>query len=132
MGARLMVDKSWGLAPTPPIERRARGEPLADRLEARAAARAASAASRETARQAARAADAALRESDPHTAAAQRRRGSGRKDIVREDRDTSGYRMVTDPARIRALAARGASAQSLSDVLGLPVEAIRQALADAG
>ncbi|QNE32054.1 hypothetical protein F1C10_08940 [Sphingomonas sp. NBWT7] len=125
-----MVDKSWGLAPTPPIERRARSEPLADRLEARAAARAASAASRETARQAARAADAALRESDPHTAAAQRRRGSGRKDIVREDRDTSGYRMVIDSDRIRALAARGATPESLAEVLRLPIETIRQALAE--
>jgi hypothetical protein len=80
----------------------------------------------------ARDADAALRARDPHAAAAQRQRGSGRKDIVREDRDTTSYRMVTDHARIRTLAARGASAESLADVLGLPIDEVRQVLADVG
>jgi hypothetical protein len=38
--------------------------------------------------------------------------------------------MVTDHARIRTLAARGASAESLAAVLGLSIHEIRQVLAD--
>jgi hypothetical protein len=133
-----MVDKSWGLTPSTPRPASPRplsaavpgGGSLASRLDERSAARAKLAEEREAARQAAREADAALRARDPHMAAAQRRRGSGRKDIVREDRDTSNYRMVADPDRIRALAARGASPESLADVLRLPIETIRQALAE--
>ena len=132
-----MVDKSWGLPPArssgearKPIEPLAR-EPLTARLDARASARAAQAAQREAERLAKREANVALAARDPHAAAAQRHRGSGRKDVVREQRDTSGYRMVADEARIRMLASRGASPQSLADVLGLPIETIRQALADA-
>lgn len=133
-----MVDKSWGLPPArspsaarQPIEALPR-EPLTARLDARAAARAAQAAEREAARRAKREANVELSARDPHAAPAQRHRGSGRKDVVREQRDTSGYRMVADGARIRTLAARGASPESLADVLGLPIEEIRQALADAG
>ncbi|OWK30030.1 hypothetical protein [Sphingomonas dokdonensis] len=145
-----MVDKSWGGPPLSNVRvrtndsleeraaRRAREREnraqsrdtgMAERLEARAKAREAGAAERERIRQERREAEAKLAQSDPHTAAAQRRRGSGRKDIVREERDTTGYAMVVDPARIRTLADRGASVDSLAAVLGLSVQEIKDALA---
>lgn len=145
-----MVDKSWGGPPLSNVrvrtndsleeraarraqerENRARSRDagMAERLEARARTREAEAAERERIRQERREAEAKLAQSDPHTAAAQRRRGSGRKDIVREERDTTGYTMVVDPARIRKLADRGASVDSLAAVLGLTVQEIRDALA---
>ncbi len=128
-----MVDKSWGQrSPATSDVQPPRGDTLAARLDARAAARAQLADEREALRRSRREANEALALQDPHAAAAQRRRGSGRKDIVREQRDTSGYRMVADAARIRALAARGASAESLADVLGLPIETIREAIEGAG
>ncbi len=128
-----MVDKSWGQrSPVTSDVLPPRGDTLAARLDARAAARAQLAEEREALRRSRREANEALAVHDPHAAAAQRRRGSGRKDIVREQRDTSGYRMVADAARIRALAARGASAESLADVLGLPIETIREAIEGAG
>ena len=105
---------------------------MAARLEARAKAREAEAAERERIRQERREAEAKLAQSDPHTAAAQRRRGSGRKDIVREQRDTSGYTMVVDAARIRKLADRGASVESLATVLGVSVQEIKDALINEG
>lgn len=127
-----MVHKSWGTpaatapgmptrspAPTP-----AYAPDTRSRLDARAAARAEQAREREAAREARRKADAELAERDPHRAAAQRRRGSGRKDIVREQRDTSGYAMVVDRERVRALAQRGASPASLAAAFQLPVEEI--------
>lgn len=146
----MVVDKSWGGPPLSNVrvrtndsleeraarraqerENRARSRDagMAERLEARARAREAEAAESERIRQERREAEAKLAQSDPHTAAAQRRRGSGRKDIVREERDTTGYTMVVDPARIRKLADRGASVDSLAAVLGLSVQEIRDALA---
>lgn len=148
-----MVDKSWGGPPlsnvplrtNDSLEERAarraqaredrartRDDGMAARLEARAKAREAEAAERERIRQERREAEAKLAQSDPHTAAAQRRRGSGRKDIVREQRDTSGYTMVVDAARIRKLADRGASVESLATVLGLSVQEIKDALINEG
>ena len=109
----------------------ARGGDMAERLETRARAREAQAAERERIRRERREAEARLAQSDPHTAAALRRRGSGRKDIVREQRDTTGYAMVVNAERIRKLAARGASVASLSAVLGLSTQEIENALADA-
>ncbi|OWK29580.1 hypothetical protein [Sphingomonas mucosissima] len=145
-----MVDRSWGGPPLSNVPVRtndsleeraarraqaredranARGGDMAERLEARAKAREAQAAERERIRQERLEAEAKLAQSDPHTAAAQRKRGSGRKDIVREQRDTTGYAMVVNADRIRKLAARGASIASLSAVLGLSTQEIEEALA---
>ncbi|WP_334656628.1 hypothetical protein [Sphingomonas panaciterrae] len=130
-----MVHKSWG-AGAGADQRHARGAGSArgdatlPRLEARAAERAASAQAREALRQERRRADAELTASDPHRAAEQRRRGSGRKDIVREQRDTSGYTMVVDRQRVRALAGRGASIASLAAAFNLPADDIEALLAD--
>lgn len=147
-----MVDKSWGGPPLSNVPIRtndsleeraarraqaredraqARDHGMADRLEARAKAREAQAAERERIRQERREAEAQLAQRDPHTAAAQRKRGSGRKDIVREQRDTTGYAMVVNADRIRKLAERGASVESLSAVLGLSIQEIEEALAAA-
>jgi hypothetical protein len=146
-----MVDKSWGgdtsatfrirtnATPEQRAAERARAREqraseragaMSDRLEARSAAREAEMAQREQARTERREAEARLAEGDPHAAAAQRRRGSGRKDIVREDRDTSGYATVANGGRIRELVKRGASVASLAEVLGLTVEDIERALAE--
>ncbi|MBW6528805.1 hypothetical protein KZ813_18345, partial [Sphingomonas sp. RHCKR7] len=109
-----------------------RAESTAARLEARAAARAAQAQERETARRSRREAAAALAERDPHRAAAERHRGSGRRDVVRQDRDISGYATVVDAERIRTLAARGASVAGLAAVFGLAAEEIERVLAADG
>lgn len=115
---------------------RARVDTMTERLEARARARETQAAERERIRQERRDAEAKLALSDPHKAAAQRRRASGRKDIVREQRDTSHYAMIVDAGRIRTLAARGASLASLAAVFNLTedqiAEALREAPADHG
>lgn len=145
-----MVDKSWGVTGTPGVSirtndsleqraaeraraRAARADDSAaampDRLTARALAREAEQRDREAARTARREQEAALTARDPHTAAAQRHRGSGRRDVVREDRDTSGYAMNVDPGRIRALAGRGATASSLAAVFNVPIEDIERVLA---
>lgn len=145
-----MVDKSWGVpgasdlrvrtnrSPAERADDRARArdariatrdDGLAARLEARAAQREAEKVAREAARTARREEEQRLAASDPHKAALQRRRGSGRKDIVREDRDTTGYAMVVDAQRIRTLAARGASVESLAAVFNMPVAEIERALA---
>ncbi|WP_052742546.1 hypothetical protein [Sphingomonas sp. Ag1] len=130
-----MVHKSWGAGASAdqrhaPGAGPARGDATLSRLEARAAERAASAQAREALRQERRRADAELTASDPHRAAEQRRRGSGRKDIVREQRDTSGYTMVVDRQRVRALAARGASIASLAAAFHLPADEIEALLAE--
>lgn len=147
-----MVDKSWGGPPLSNVRLRTNDSPedraarraqarqdraeardigMAARLDARAKAREEQATQREQLRQERREAEAKLAASDPHTAAAQRRRGSGRKDIVREQRDTTGYAMVVNAEHIRKLAARGASVASLSAVLGLSIQEIEEALATA-
>ena len=113
-----MVDKSWG-TPSPSPDFRVRSNLS---LEQRAAERAA-------AREARRAEEQKLAEGDPHAAAAQRRRGSGRKDVVREQRDTRGYTTVVDVARMRELAKRGASVTGLAGAFGVSVEEVEAALA---
>lgn len=145
-----MVDKSWGVPGTSII--RVRSNDTSQRADDRAEARAARSAERaelmarrqdgriarrEVDRQANEQARAQRREqeqqlaaADPHAAAAQRRRGSGRRDVVREQRDTSCYTMIVDVERIRKLATRGASVSGLSTVFGIPEEEIRHALAD--
>lgn len=125
-----MVHKSWGSPPLAPAPERPTQTDTFNRLEARAAAREAQAREREAARQARRQADAELAARDPHRAAAQRRRGSGRKDIVREQRDTSGYAVVVDRERVRALARRGASPASLAAAFESSIEEIARLLAD--
>ncbi|MBB4155333.1 hypothetical protein GGQ80_003253 [Sphingomonas jinjuensis] len=128
-----MADKSWGLPSTTPPARRASGgaEGLLTRIDARAAAREAAAVEREQQREARRTELAALAEKDPHAAAASRQRGSGRKDVVREQRDTTGYSVVVDEDRIRLLARRGASLAALAATFGLTGDAIEGILNDA-
>jgi hypothetical protein len=146
-----VVDKSWGVAPAAGFRVRtndsaadraaeranaraeraaAREGALAGRLEARAAAREADALAREQARTERREQERRLAEGDPHAAAAQRRRGSGRKDVVREQRDTRGYTTIVDTGRIRELARRGASIAGLAGAFGISEAEVAQALAD--
>jgi len=68
---------------------------------------------------------------DPHAAAAQRHRSSGRKDVVREQRDTRKYATVVDIGRIRELAKRGASIAGLARAFDITETQVRDAL-DAG
>ncbi|WP_235199443.1 hypothetical protein [Sphingomonas sp. RIT328] len=147
-----VVDKSWG-TPSPAglrvrsnlglddraaqraAAREARAQARAgeseQRLKDRTAAREQDARAREAAREERRVAEQQLAEGDPHAAAAQRRRGSGRKDVVREQRDTRGYTTVVDVARMRELAKRGASVAGLAGAFGVSEEEVRAALADA-
>ena len=151
LGTMDMVDKSWGVSGTPSfrvrandtghraIERAAAREArsveraglMAQRQEERIARREADLQANEEARARRREQEEQLAATDPHTAAAQRRRGSGRRDVVREQRDTTGYAMVVDGERIRTLAARGASVASLSAVLGMSEDEVQRALAAA-
>jgi hypothetical protein len=146
----VMVNKSWGVPGTSSFRVRPTdtGQRAADRVEAREARsteRAELMARRQDARIARREADLQANEqaraerrdreqqlaaADPHTAAAQRRRGSGRRDVVREQRDTSGYTMIIDGERIRKLAARGAPVSGLAAVCGISEEEVQRALAD--
>lgn len=125
-----MADKSWGLPVTTVPARRATGgtEGLLTRIDARAAAREAAAQEREQARESRRSELAALAVKDPHAAAASRPRGSGRKDVVREQRDTTGYAIVVDEDRIRLLARRGASTAALAATFGLTADEIERVL----
>jgi hypothetical protein len=147
-----MVDKSWGVAGATGVraETNDLGRRHTDRADARASRstdRAAAMARRQEERAARRDADTQVRDqeraqrheeqqqaaaTDPHAAAAQRRRASGRRDLVREQRDTSGYTMTIDADRLRALAGRGASVASLSSVFGITAEEVEQALNDGG
>jgi|GEM_PF-1756038 len=114
---------------------RAREAAIAQRLESRAVDRAADIAARERARvdrrdaevRAAAAASGAT-PADPHAAAASRRRGSGRKDVVREQRDTRSYTTIVDHGRIRELASRGASVSGLAGAFDLSEAAVRRIL----
>jgi hypothetical protein len=131
-----VVDKSWGLSnAAPPTDQPRRAglpaEGTTDRLAARARAREAAAQEREAARQARLDERARLAAEDPHAAGARQPRGSGRKDIVREQRDTTGYALIKDVARIRTLAERGASVDGLARVFGLPEDEIERILATA-
>ncbi len=151
IGAATLVDKSWGAAPTTPgfrirtndspdqraAERaRARDERakeraamMGQRLEARAVDREADIQAREQARLARREEEERKANGDPHAAAAQRRRGSGRKDVVREQRDTRGYATIVDIDRMRELARRGASVSGLAGAFGITEAEVQAALA---
>ncbi len=148
-----MVDDSWGV--TPPnggvrvrtndsLEERAaarararearasdRAATMTGRIEARAAFRERETAAREAERTARREAETIAAARDPHAVAAKRHRSSGRKDVVREQRDTRGYATVVDETRIRELAKRGASLSGLAGAFGIDEERIREIL-DAG
>ncbi|MEJ8628811.1 hypothetical protein P0F65_00575 [Sphingomonas sp. I4] len=146
-----MVDDSWGVTPArgglrvrtnDTLEERAaarararearageREALMANRLEARAANRERDIAAREAERTARREAETAAAAKDPHAAAAKRHRTSGRKDVVREQRDTRGYATLVDEERIRELAKRGASLGGLAAAFGITVEEIAQVLA---
>ena len=149
-GERL-VDKSWGVSSSPnfrvrtndsPSDRaaerasarearlRARNETMAQRLEARAASRDAEVAARERARLERREQEMRRASRDPHAAAAERHRPSGRKDLVREQRDTRSYTTVVDEGRIRELARRGASVSGLAGAFGITTDEV-QAVLDA-
>lgn len=148
-----MVDKSWGVAASPgfsvrsnagPDDRAAerararetraqeRAEAANRRVETRAAARDADVAAREQARSERRDREARAATGDPHAAAAARRRSSGRRDVVREPRDTRSYATVVDEERIRALAARGASVAGLAGAFGIGEHEVHDILAAAG
>lgn len=148
--AEAPVDKSWG-GDAPGILRVRTNERPAERAarraqdrEARATERAAAISQRLAVRAAGREADAIARgharterrehelraiSDDPHAAAAKRHRGSGRRDVVREQRDTRGYATVLDEGRIRELAARGASVAGLADAFDLAEPDIARILA---
>jgi hypothetical protein len=148
-----VVDKSWGVSG--PSEFRVRSNAsLQDRAAARAKAReeraseraltlkqqleekavrrAADVAAREQARTQRREAEmrvaADLHAADPHAAAAARHRSSGRKDIVREDRDISAYTIVVDHRRMRELAARGATISGLASAFGISQQDVERVL----
>lgn len=149
-----MVDKSWGVSPGAPgfrvrsnasIEDRAaerartrdersreRAAAMTALVEERAAARVREAAAREAARIERRTREEQAGSGDPHAAAAARHRSSGRKDVVREQRDTRGYATVVDVERMRALAARGASIGGLAGAFGISEAEVEAALSDTG
>ena len=126
------------LSPTDRAEERAKARALraedraataVTRSEARASDRAALAKEREQAREERRIAEEKLAVGDPHAAAASRRRGSGRKDVVREQRDTRAYATVVDAGRMRELARRGASLTGLAGAFGITVAEVEAVLA---
>jgi hypothetical protein len=145
-----LADKSWGTSPTPDFRIRTNASPeqrAAERAEAREARtreRAQTAILRTQTRSASRDAESVAREAervarrereqrdavgDPHAAAAARRRSSGRKDVVREQRDTRSYTTVVNVDRMRELAKRGASIAGLAGAFGITVEEVEAALA---
>ncbi|MBZ6380898.1 hypothetical protein [Sphingomonas sanguinis] len=146
-----LVDDSWGVTPAKgglrirtndSLEDRAaarakarearaseRESLMASRLEARAANRERDIAAREAERAARRDAEMAAAAKDPHAAAAKRHRTSGRKDVVREQRDTRGYATLVDEGRIRELAKRGASLGGLAAAFGISEDEIQTILA---
>lgn len=109
---------------------RERSDLMAQRQEARIARREADLQANEEARTRRREQEQQLAATDPHAAAAQRHRGSGRRDLVREQRDTSGYAMIVDSERIRKLAARGATVAGLATAFGISEEEVHRTLAD--
>ncbi|MCU6454399.1 hypothetical protein LPN01_09950 [Sphingomonas sp. A2-49] len=146
------MDKSWGVAPTTTPSFRVRSNAGPDqraaeraqareararehaaaterRLQARTADRDADIRAREAARLARREDEERQAQGDPHAAAARRRRGSGRKDVVREQRDTRGYATIVDVGRMRALAQRGASIAGLAGAFGITEAEVEAALA---
>jgi len=147
-----VVDKSWGISERPALgpsteatgvnraEERSqarlaraqeRAEAMQQRSEARAGQREVDRVAREQARSTRREDEAQRAAGDPHAAAAARWRGSGRKDVVREQRDTRAYTTLVDAGRIRTLAGRGASLAGLAGAFGITVEAVAAILAAA-
>lgn len=145
-----MVDKSWGVSGTPdfrvrsnasPADRAAerarardlraqeRSDAMTQRLEARAAGREADTVAREQARLERREREMQAASGDPHAAAAKRHRSSGRKGVVREQRDTRSYTTIVDEGRIRVLASRGASVAGLAGAFGITEEQVERVLA---
>lgn len=135
-----VVDKSWGVPTREPGDQRT--DPLAsrehrsaerlkafdDRAQVRAAERQAAAQERERARDARRQ-DEQARRAEGTADRPSRARRSGRTDVVRVQRDTSGYQTVKDVERMRELAKRGASVTGLAEAFGLSVEEVEHALA---
>ncbi|GAA3253608.1 hypothetical protein GCM10020258_10830 [Sphingomonas yabuuchiae] len=99
---------------------------MAGRMEARAALRERETLAREAERAARREAEEAAAARDPHAAAAKRHRTSGRKDVVREQRDTRGYATVVDEGRIRELSKRGRRCRGWRRRSGLPPKRSRR------
>jgi hypothetical protein len=145
-----MVDKSWGgtsgvgfrvRTNDSPDERAAerakarllraeqRAEILDQQLGARAASRESAVQAREQARVSRREREVAAAASAPHEAAAARHRSSGRRDVVREQRDTRSYTTVVDENRICELARRGASVAGLASAFGISQEEVARLLA---
>jgi len=113
-------------------EARAKGraDAMTLRLETRAAGRDAGIAAREQARVERRGQEMQSASGDPHAAAARRHRTSGRKDIVREQRDTRSYATIVDADRMCELARRGASVTGLAGAFGITPDEV-QAILDA-
>jgi len=97
------------------------------KAEARAASREAAAQEREKARDARRQEEQGRR-AEGEADRTPRRRRSGRTDVVRVQRDTSGFQTVKDVERIRELAKRGASIAGLADAFGMSVGEIEAVL----
>lgn len=144
------MDKSWGSSPFPDFRIRTNASPdqraqeraaaraartaerdtlASQRLEDRAKRRDADMAAREQERERRREAEIAAASTDVHAEAAKRHRSSGRKDVVREQRDTRGYATIVDIGRMRELAKRGASVGGLAAAFGVTVEEVEAALA---
>lgn len=145
-----MVDKSWGVPGSPSLRVRTNAtleDRAADRVKAReerVTERAAAIAQQTEERAARREADVIAREqvrserrqdelrdaaADPHGAASKRHRASGRKDVVREDRDTKLYKTAVDLRRMRELAARGVSVSGLAGAFGISHQKVEELLA---
>ncbi len=147
------MDKSWGASPSSGFRVRTNASPedraaerakarearagerstlMAQRIEARIANRDADAVAREQAREERREQERLRATGDPHAEAARRHRSSGRKDVVREQRDTRSYTTVVDAGRMRELARRGASPSGLAGAFGITVEAVEAILNEPG
>ncbi|MET4896243.1 hypothetical protein RN629_03600 [Sphingomonadaceae bacterium jetA1] len=109
----------------------ARSSLMAERIDARAAFRARETETRERERIERREQEMAAAARDPHAVAAKRHRTSGRKDVVREQRDTRGYATLVDEGRIRELAKRGASLGGLASAFGIAQDEVEAILASA-
>jgi hypothetical protein len=105
-----------------------RADGMTQRLEERAVSREAEVAAREVARATRRQSEQQAAAADPHAAAAERHRSSGRKDVVREERDTRSYKTVVDERRIRELAHRGASVSGLAAAFGISTDEVERVL----
>ncbi|NII57667.1 hypothetical protein [Sphingomonas aerolata] len=112
------------------------------RAEARAAQRDALSQDRERAREARRVEEAqrirarldAPPANDEEALKIAKRRRSGARarsgEETKTERDTRGYTTIVDPARIRTLAARGASIAALAAAFGITAEEVEAALRD--